>query len=129
MKPTTLTSLLLTGTLALSGCRANHSEYEFNGTLGEEQVRYYGNGFWEKDYLEIITEDGTKIKFCDHGNYRSTPSADWVEITREGGPTARYHDGSSNPAEAEFFQEVAQPQFEEYLRQIMEINTSPLTRN
>lgn len=59
-----LTNIALVGTLALGvvGCSPNN-QYEFNGKIGQEKVKFERDGF--DNYLVVINKDGEKTEYID----------------------------------------------------------------
>ncbi len=114
----TLTSIVLAGALALSGCdgsgKVDDSRYDFKGKLGNEQVKFkrYGETWsWSSDntnYLTITREDGKTSTYIDRKN---DLKLDEVRI----GDKVYGNDAVGQKA-----LELAQTQFDGYLTKILE---------
>ncbi len=110
----TLTSIVLAGTLALSGCSAKvkESRYDFNGNLGDEYVefRYVDNLLIKSyNYLYVKREDGTIINYMDTG---SDLKLDTVAIN------GKIYE--KNDVIGDEVLKVAQQQYDDYLKRILE---------
>ncbi len=120
----TLTSIVLVGTLALGavGCSKDHSQYKYDGKIGEDQVT-----FIEKDYffnaaddniLTVTKQDGRVIKYVDR--LGEDLKLEYVEITQSG-QTTKY---TADDEVGKSILEEAQKQFDAYIQQIKETRTN-----
>ena len=121
----TLTSIVLAGALALStaGCsnRVDHSQYKYDGKIGEDQVTFTEKsyGFSVDDNILTVTKsDGRVIKYVDSKG--EDLKLEYVEISKNG-QTTKYtaDDEIGKPILGE-----AQKQFDAYIQQIKEIRTN-----
>ncbi|MDP3916865.1 MAG: hypothetical protein Q8Q42_01095 [Nanoarchaeota archaeon] len=112
----TLTSIVLAGALALSGCsgKVDDSRYDFKGKLGDEQVEFIRQGNFlvssvdDGLYLTVTKADGKTITYIDRGN---DLKLDEVIIGYE---------VYINDAVGQNALELAQQQFDGYLTKILE---------
>ncbi|MBS3108086.1 hypothetical protein J4468_04190 [Candidatus Woesearchaeota archaeon] len=119
----TLTLIVLVGALGLgtAGCSRSHSQYAYDGKIGEDQVT-----FTEKKYsfiaddniLTIKKPDGRVIKYADI--FGEDLKLECVEITANG-QTTKY---TANNEVGKPILEEAQKQFDVYMQQIKEIRTN-----
>ncbi|MBU1203686.1 MAG: hypothetical protein KKG60_01310 [Nanoarchaeota archaeon] len=114
----TLTSMVLVGVLALgiSGCRKDHSQYKYDGKIGEDQVIFREKSYLgissDDNILRVIKPDGRIIEYKDR--LRDDLKLESVEITKDGQTTTYYLDDEiGKPILKE-----AQKQFDNYLQQI-----------
>ena len=111
-----LGKIVLASTVGLGLVGCSNPEYHFDGMLGEDKVKFYEIGFLkDDDYLEVIKPDGRKIVY-EVINDLFTNHIISVEITSQG-VTKRYEVGRKDTKE---IVEVAQKQFDEYLKKILE---------
>lgn len=108
----TLTSIVVTGALALNGCaKVYDSRYDFNGILGNEQVEFKRDRilfFNDALYLTVTKDDGRTITYSDWNN---DLKVDKVKV----GEDKYYNDVVGQQAI-----ELAQQQFDSYLARILE---------
>ena len=122
--------LILTTSLITGGCESNrHPEYNgFNGKIGEAVVEFKTReGFWiDENTLTAKFSDGTTITYIDYpkNNQPDELKIDRVIITKND-ITTKYSVHSSNPSIQEKIK-IAQNNFDEYLKKIIEIQTSAL---
>ena len=100
--------------LALSGSGCSSSIYEFDGKIGDEQVKFRYSPWNNDNTLEVKRPNGVTIKYFDE--LSSDLRVDKVEIIR-GEETVSYGEDSIGVA---VIQE-AQLQFDGYLAKILEI--------
>jgi len=120
----TLISIVLAGALALgiSGCRKDHSQYVYNGKIGEDQVTFtekkYFLGSDDDNILIVKKSDGRFIRYVDR--LGEDLKLENVEI-KANGQTINYtaNDEVGKPILAE-----AQKQFDVYLQKIKETRTN-----
>ena len=90
----TLTAILAgvigLGSAGLSGCYISnqHPEYNFDGEIGEEQVKYEKSAFRGGFKLEVTRKNGTKVEyygyhFDDALGKASGPRISGVDITKD----------------------------------------------
>ena len=114
----TLTSIVLAGALALgtAGCSRDHSQYKYDGKIGEDQVK-----FTEKDAIALRKKaeklDGRIIQYVDRSD---DLKLGYVEITANS-QTMRY---TANDEVGKAILEEAQEQFDTYMNQIKETRTN-----
>ena len=118
----TLTSIVLAGALALgtAGCSRDHSQYKYDGKIGEDQVTFtekrYGL-FPDDNILTVKKLDGRIIQYVDRSD---DLKLGYVEITANS-QTMRY---TANDEVGKAILEEAQEQFDTYMNQIKEIRTN-----
>ena len=69
----TLTSIVLAGALALgtAGCSRDHSQYKYDGKIGEDQVKFTEKGyglFPDDNILTVKKLDGRIIQYVDRSD-------------------------------------------------------------
>lgn len=62
-----LAKIVLVGALVLGGIGcSNDFNYNFNGKIGKEQVKFYEKGMFDsRNILEVTSADGVKTKYID----------------------------------------------------------------
>ena len=112
MNKRNLTTILLAEAfvLATSACD-KHSNYLFNGMIGDEQVIFLEEGVFSQNRLIITRTDGTIVEYLDSN---SDLEIECVLITRSG-KVSYYYD--NNEFYKDFFA-VGQSQFKAYLEKI-----------
>ena len=112
MNKRNLTTILLAEAfvLATSACD-KHSNYHFDGMIGDEHVIFLEEGVSNQNRLIITRTDGTIVKYLDSN---SDLEIECVLITRSG-KVSYYYD--NNEFYKDFFA-VGQSQFKAYLEKI-----------
>jgi len=118
----TLTSIVLAGALALgtAGCSRDHSQYKYDGKIGEDQVKFTEKGyglFPDDNILTVKKLDGRIIQYVDRSD---DLKLGYVEITANS-QTMRY---TANDEVGKAILEEAQEQFDTYMNQIKETRTN-----
>jgi len=127
----TIGTIVLAGVLALGniGCskEKDHSEYNYNGKIGEDEVFFYereNSSWFKEDYniLEINKPDGRFIRYTDEKG--EDLIVDDVYISKKGVKDLRVAVGydSNNEVDQPVLKE-AQKQFDLYLQKIKETKT------
>ncbi len=119
----TLTSIVLVGALALgtAGCRKHHSQYIYEGKIGEDKVSFTEKRCFMSDddnILMVSKPDGRVIKYVDR--LGDDLKLEYVEITKNG-QTTEY---TPNDEVGKPILEEAQKQFANYIKQIKETRTN-----
>ncbi len=105
------------------GCAANE-EYHFNGTIGDEKVRFFEYDFDSTHILQVTRPDGTLVEYID--NMGDDFKLDVLNF-KKGNSITRYHRLKSNEEPDITRQptfEEAQRQFDAYLKRILEVKTA-----
>ena len=116
----TIGVLVLAGTLALSGCSKDHSQYRYDDKIGEDHVTFTEEKFTigaDDNILTVRKPDGRTIKYIDRRG--ENLKLEGVEFTNDG-ETTRY---TANDEVGKPILEEAQKQFDVYLERILEIKT------
>jgi hypothetical protein len=116
----TLGTIILASTIALAGCGTPNPEYDFDGIIEKEHIKFSENLFGS-NFLKVKKPDGSEIEYVDLDD---DFKLDYVEI-RVGENKTVYYAGSSNLDVTPIVQK-SQKQFENYLKKITEIQTKPL---
>ena len=113
----TLRNIVLALALGSTSCRVNHSQYRYDGKIGEDKVKFtedrdlifkLRNG----NVLSVTKPDGRAITYMDYqGN---DLKLEYIEITKNGQET-RY---TPNNEVGKPILEKAQKQFDDYLQEI-----------
>jgi len=110
----------LAASLALPGCRQDHSQYKYSGKIGVESVVFteekflYSNDF---NILTVITPDGRNIEYKDTKN--DDLRLESVIISTNN--SKQRYDASDEVGKA--ILEEGQKKFDGYLQQILAIKT------
>ena len=111
----TLTSIALAGALAIGGLSCGtHNEYDYNGTLGKEDINFRSNWLLRTNYLKVIRADGTIIKYFD-ADRNDLRLESVVIIDKDKNVTSYFNDKVGQKV-----LEEAQKQFDDYLAKICE---------
>ncbi len=115
----TLTSIVLAGALALgtAGCSKDHSQYKYEGKIGEEQVTFTEKAYFllgGDNILTVTKPDGRVINYVD--DFKDDLKLEYVEITKNG-QTTKY---TADDEVGKPILEKAQKQFDTYMQQIKE---------
>ena len=98
------------------------SEYHFNGKINREYVKFYESNYNMHNFLEVIQEDGTRVRYDDDfGNFK----IDCVVITSKDGESIKFVDDVMGKEVLA----TAQKQFVEYLDEIVEIKLGKAYKN
>lgn len=118
----TLTQIALIGTLVLgvAGCSRGHSQYKYDGKIGEDHVEFIekSNGFgvfYDDNILTITKPDGRVIEFKD--DWKEDLKFEHIYITDGYGNTIEY---SSYNEVGKYVVEEAKKQSNIYLEKILE---------
>jgi len=115
----TLTAIVLVGALALgsAGCSKDHSQYKYDGKIGEDKVTFMEKGYFlvaDDNIITVTKADGRVIKYVDRK--RDDLQLEYVKITKNG-QTTKY---TADDEVGKPILEEAQKQFDDYIQQIKE---------
>ena len=117
MKGRTIGALVLTGVLALGGCK-DYSQYNYNGKINEDHVTFISKfdvGGKNNNILLVTKPDGRVIKYDD--STKGDLILESVKITKN----TQSQIYTSWDEFGTIILEEAQKQFDNYLQQIKEI--------
>lgn len=114
----TLAGIVMVGALALgAGCSKDYSAYNYDGKIGEEQVKFkqkhYNFSPPSDNILTVTKPDGTIVTYADRE--KDDLKLEYVVIIKGGVTTKYWRDEVGKPVLAE-----AQRQFDDYLQKIKE---------
>ena len=117
-----LTSIILAGALALTGAGCSkHPEFDFNGKVGEEQVRFYESGIGFTNTLEVVKADGNKTIYTDFNDDFRLEYVQFTLMMPYGDTIKSYSRSSQDLAGREIVQK-GQEEFDAYLTKIRDKN-------
>ena len=111
----TLGALAFSGLMAITGCGENHSQYTYDGKIGEDHVQFEVKlplGGDRDNYLTVNKSDGRKIVYYDKLNSDLKIESVYIE---KGNVGLWYLDGNDV---GKIVVSEAQKQFDMYLEQI-----------